>query len=321
MAITGSGTQADPWKVHSYDELKTVTTDRTYLPIYGKAWTILDADINCNDYGANFEWETINLGFDGTSHVAYGAMSFDLNGHEIKNIAVKNNNALFDVHFSASNSGDAEFKGNGKILNVFTQNNSSSSLIIGRYGNNKVSNLSMSVHLGNYSKSIFKDIAIEKCSIYAETIETTSQQTDAVILSWTNQAVSGREMIKNCDIYVKIDNMHTCLAYATNGLIAADSRFRGKISNQANSDFVGYMVYAATNSVIAIDATGMLSSLNMTFLNTNLNTSGVIDTTVKPAGTSDQYWAKGLTACTTEEITTGAELREKGFYVINVSGD
>ena len=59
MAITGSGTQADPYLVHSYDELKTATTDRTYIPNFGKSWIALDADIDCNDYGADFEWETI----------------------------------------------------------------------------------------------------------------------------------------------------------------------------------------------------------------------------------------------------------------------
>ena len=322
MAITGSGTQADPWLVHSYEELRTVTTDRTYLPNYGKAWAALDADIDCNDYGDSFEWETIKLGVDGSAYAAYGAMAFDLNEHTIKNIALKKDNVLFDAHFSASNSGIAEFLGNGKILNVFTSNNSSSNLIIGRNGDNKISDLSMSVHLGNNAKSVFKDIAIERCSVYAETIETSTQAEDSVILSWTNSAVSGRTMIKNCDIYVNVNNMHTNLAYATNSLVVADSRFRGKISNAENASFIGWMIYGVVaNSVIDIDASGMLSSTNMKFVNDAYQTggsSGVINDSLKPPNTS--VWATDLTACTSEEIVNGQALRDKGFYVINVSG-
>lgn len=317
MAITGDGSQEHPWLVHSYDELKTVTTDRTYLPAYGKAWTALDADINCNDYGADFEWETINLGVTGTYSTPYGAMSFDLNGHTIKNIPVKLNNSLFNANFTASNQGDAEFKGHGKLLNVFTQPSSTAYLIIGKNASHVVSNLSMSVNLGNNSRGVFRDTALNGVACYIESGSfTVSSDVNALILSFSQTGDTATDYrIKDSDFDIHVNNLKTALYSAYNQaqrLVAIDSRFRGKLasSSEVNLEFLacGYM----SNCVVDIDF------LNFRATNAKISRypcNGVINGDKVP---SSGFGISGLTSCTSSEIINGEALRNKGFTVVNV---
>lgn len=319
MAITGDGSQEYPWLVHSYEELRTVTTDRTYLPNYGKAWAALDADINCNDYGADFEWETINLGVSGSYSSPYGAMSFDLNGHTIKNIPVKLNNSLFNANFTASNSGDAEFKGNGKLLNVFTQPSSTAYLIIGRNASHVVSNLSMSVNLGNNSKGVFRDTALNGVACYIESGSfTVSSDVNALILSFSQTGDTTSDYrIKDSDFYTNVNNLQTALYSAyhqAQRLVAIDSRFRGKLasSSEVKLEFIscGYM----SNCVVDIDF------LNFTATNAKISRyscNGVINGDKVP---SSGFGISGLTSCTSSEIVNGEALRGKNFTVVNVVG-
>ena len=111
MAITGSGTEQDPFIVHSYDEIRTAAG--LYSGSY-YTYIKLGNNINCNDYGDYFEWETITLGTSGVN-----VCVLDLDSHYIKNVKVKEDNSMFSlIGFSGNN---AEIK-NGKLLNIFLQN-------------------------------------------------------------------------------------------------------------------------------------------------------------------------------------------------------
>lgn len=328
MAITGSGTQEYPWKVHSYDELKTVTTDRTYLPSYGKAWTILDADINCNDYGADFEWETINLGFTGSYSVPYGAMSFDLNGHTIKNIALKKDNAMFNANFSASNNGDAEFKGNGKILNVFTQPNSTAYLIIGRGASSVISNLSLSISLGKLATGVFLNTHVQNSAMYIQQAETSSS---GALILYNDGSVNSAALCKlvNCDVLLDIGSQRVNL---TNSYHAAETyvdidncRLRGKVSSTGLPRWC-ICPFVIANSVIDIDYTesswtSSLSPLTRELMRTG--SSGVINwdkrASDQPSDNPGLYTC-GMAGVSNQDIINGAALRKAGFTVVNVVG-
>ena len=57
MAVTGSGTQADPFIVHSYDEFMSLmdavkTNDDTYIQFFENPNQVID----CNVYGSEFKW-------------------------------------------------------------------------------------------------------------------------------------------------------------------------------------------------------------------------------------------------------------------------
>lgn len=314
MAITGSGTEQDPYLVHSYDELKTVATENSYCPQYSHRYISLDADINCNDYGADFEWETIALGHDSRG------FTFDLNGHTIKNIAVKQDNSVINASIKGSNVYGAwysEFKGNGKILNVFTKPNNSMYLIRGYNASHVVSNLSMSVSLGNNSKGVFRDTALNGVACYIESGSfTVGTDVNALILSFSNTGDTTSDYrIKDSDFDIHVNNLQTALYSAYNQaqrLVVTDSRFKGKLAStsEVNLEFLacGYM----SNCVVDIDF------LNFTATNAKISRypcNGVINGDKVP---SSGFAISGLTSCTSSEIVTGEALRGKNFTVVNV---
>ena len=325
MAITGSGTQADPYLVHSYDELKTVTTVNLYCENYGHKYIELDADIDCNDYGDSFEWETIRLGHD------YRGFTLDLGGHTIKNIAVKINNMVFDASYTGSNTyggWHSEFVGNGKILNIFTQPSSTAYLITGD-GIRKASNLSLSSCLGNLSAGVFMNIFVEKSAIYVEQAETSSSGA-LVLYSNNNVGSSALCTLKNCDVLLKSNNIHICLVnsyHANDSYTTIDNcRIRGKIKATALPRYY-ICPHKISNSVIDLDATEAEYDSSVQPLSRNPmknSSSGVINwdkrASNQPSDTPSLYTC-GMVSASNSEIVNGQALRDKGFYVINVSGD
>ena len=146
MAIAGTGTQADPWIVHNYDEIKDVFQNRvTSDNLYAK----LANDINCNDYGDTWEWETIAV-------YANWNFEFDLDGHTIKNIMIKSGNSLFYGKSTVN------VIRNGKILNVF--NNSGASVIDGN--GLTLKDISMSVNGTGLTSNAFNQISMNNCAVY-----------------------------------------------------------------------------------------------------------------------------------------------------------
>lgn len=327
MAITGDGSQEYPWLVHSYDELKTATTDRTYIPAYGKSWIALDANIDCNDYGADFEWETINLGFAGSSYVPYGAASFDLNGHTIKNIPVKLNNSLFNANFTASNQGNAEFKGNGKLLNVFTQPNSTAYLIVGRNASNVVSNLSLSTNLGKGSYGVFLNTKVENSAIYAEQSQVGG---DAILLYSTTDSDSSYCTLSNVDAKIFVtghfNNHITWTASGTIGTkpLILSSRIQGKMKSNEGLNSGWLSRGKLTNSVVNLDMSeASFGSMSYSGKWSCENGSdGVMNVDNQPTNQQyEVYFTRGMTACTSSDLISGDALRGKGFTVVNVVGD
>ena len=114
MAITGTGTEQDPWIVHSYAEIKSCIESIDVTSSYGPYYLELANDINCNDYGADFTWETVK-------HSSTSAQwEFDLKGHTIKNVLIKSGSNSMFVGGTSSGNYNCYIR-NGKILNVFAQ--------------------------------------------------------------------------------------------------------------------------------------------------------------------------------------------------------
>lgn len=325
MAITGTGTQNDPYLVHSYDELKTVTTDNSYCPQYEHRYISLDADIDCNVYGSNFEWETIALGHDSRG------FTLDLNGHTIKNISVKVNNSVFDASYAGSNVYGAwysEFVGNGKILNVFTQPSSTAYVIKGRGTSNVISDLSMSVSLGNLSAGAFYNSNVENSSIYLEQPQTSNS---GAVLVYSDNNVGGDDRcgMENCDILLNISNQKACLIngyHASTYAVGFDNcRIRGK---NGSTGLPQYYICSniITNSVIDLDSTEAswtsgISPLSRYPMRTG--SSGVINwdkrASDQPSDNPGLYTC-GMAAVSSSEIVNGDALRNAGFTVVNVVG-
>lgn len=104
MAITGEGTQASPYIITSYADLKQFSTDYSLMGSYLQ----LDNDLDCK----NFVWDTIAL----RNQMQGGHTYFDLNGHTIKNVSINTNGYMF---IDGTNHNTVAHISNGTLQNIY----------------------------------------------------------------------------------------------------------------------------------------------------------------------------------------------------------
>ena len=283
MAITGTGTQADPWIVHNYDEIKDVLQNKLDSGTYAK----LANDIDCNEYGDTWEWETITLR-------ANWVFEFDLGGHTIKNIMIKSGNSLFYGKSTVN------VIRNGKILNVF--NNDGESVIAGN--GLTLKDISMSVNGTGLTSYAFNQISMNNCAVYFKSNK-------------LNQEVFLRANItspfKNTDFYLDISNVNSKKIFggSNNYLTIDNCRISGKLCGALVSKYLS--LGGARNSVIEVDTT-LADCVSAQTIFSDVST-GIINTEISPnlnGGTS------GLTACTTAQMRDADYLNLIGFTVVKV---
>ena len=284
MAITGTGTQADPWIVHNYDEIKDVFQNRvTSDNLYAK----LANDINCNDYGDTWEWETIAV-------YANWNFEFDLDGHTIKNIMIKSGNSLFYGKSTVN------VIRNGKILNVF--NNSGASVIDGN--GLTLKDISMSVNGAGLTSYAFNQISMNNCAVYFKS----NKLNNEVFLR-----ANITSPFKNTDFYLDISNVNSKKIFggSSNYLTIDNCRISGKLCGALVSKYLS--LGGARNSVIEVDTT-LADCVSAQTIFSDVST-GIINTEISPnltGGTS------GLTACTTAQMRDADYLNSIGFTVVKV---
>ena len=292
MAITGTGTQADPWIVHNYDEIKDVLQNKLDSGTYAK----LANDINFKDYGDAWEWETITLS-------ANWVFEFDLGGHTIKNIMIKSGNSLFYGKSTVN------VIRNGKILNVF--NNDGESVIAGN--GLTLKDISISVNGNGLTSYGFNNVFFERCAVYYKSSKLQSN------IIYSGSAFGGVDGVgvKNCDFYFDVNNMnYKNLTNSVNIVNYDNCRFRGSVSGTSNSHYLlgnGKCI----NSIVNIDTTNMTwgemaGSLKAPCRQTS---TGAINTEISPnldGGTS------GLAACTSSQIRNADYLNSIGYTVVKV---
>lgn len=285
MAITGQGTQEDPWIVHNYEEIKSA-----YLKTNGgsKLYIKLENDIDCNDYGDTWEWETIS---PYTSSCDY---AFDLNGRTIKNIMIKSGNALFNCN------SNRDIIHNGKILNIF--NNAGKSII---YGNGlPLKNVSMSVNGTGLTDCAFNRISMNSCAVYFK-----SNKLNNEIFLRANVT----SPFKNTDFYLDISDVNSKKIFggSSNYVTIDNCRISGKLRGTLVNTYMS--LGGATNSVIDVDTT-LADCVSGQTIFADVST-GIINTEISPnleGGTS------GLTACTTAQMRDADYLNSIGFNVVKV---
>jgi hypothetical protein len=284
MAITGDGSQEHPYEVHSYDELKTACN-------HSGVWIELANDIDCNDYGEDFEWQTVSLG---------NSSDLDLKTHTIKNFKVKDNNYCFhNNNWSKVH--------NGKILNVYLARSygfsASWNSTESRWA--YLENLSISINTGGglSSSEVFDSFAMNACAIYIEG--------DANMHLIYPYNADGAE-ITNTDFLLDVDNINTgeCSVFNGYGRRVKNCRIRGRYNmttTQANYRKL-YNNGGFDNCVIDLTTNAASVSAN--------TSTGIINTDKTSSGSS----ISSMTAVDSTEIISGAALRAKNFDVINVVG-
>ena len=282
MAMTGDGSQEHPYVVHNYTELKTACNN-------SNVFVELANDIDCNDYGEDFEWQTVYLG---------GGSDLDLKTHTIKNFKVADNNYAFH----ANNWSKIH---NGKILNVYLARSYGFSA---KWNSTEsrwayLENLSISINTGGglNNEAVFNCFAMNACAIYIEGDVNTH-------LIYVYSA-DGAE-ITNTDFLLDINsNTGSCSIFSGYNRRVKNCRIRGRFN----------ITNAQTNRVLYVNGGFYLCVIDLTTnagsVSSSLST-GIINTDKTPSGFS----TNGMTAVDSTEIINGAALRAKNFDVINVVG-
>lgn len=297
MAITGTGTVDDPWVVHSYTELvEKCGASPTVEPSDHINHVLLAQDIDCNNYGVGFIWNSVNLSnASGNGHPTY----LNLGGHVIKNIKVEASGYLFHSNWaSASNK-----IYNGKILNVFLSSGSV-------FANNVIylENLSISIDISASAGQIFgKDIHINYCSIYARNYGSYNS---------TLHIIGSSQIEHDNDYYLDYKygtGSPRIITYFSNIATIRDTRIRGRMSGQYSANVSMISSCKVIGSVIDIDMTDVFNSVSsFSPIQTANNSDSVVNTDTWKENFS---LPSNLTAVTTQEMASAGSLNSKGFTV------
>jgi hypothetical protein len=277
--MTGTGTIDDPILVGSYEELKEGLNAGQYVKLVN--------DIDCNDYGANFKWQTIEL--PGTN---IEAKYLDLDGHTIKNVVIPEDNYMFNFT-RTSQAGFSVY--NGKLLNIFCENASG---IFTTASLSTWSDLSISVNATSAKGVLFASLNFERCALYIKSAKSTG-------------IFDGN--ISDSDIHLEITNLNQA---ALNGQLKTMSncRFTGKLGgNCMILSNKGYLFYNSILSgcVFELDCLDIVNTIN-SFAKTV--TSTVINKDLMP----ETFPTNIGTLCTAEQMRDPDYLNSVGFVVVEV---
>lgn len=320
MAITGTGTEQDPFVVHSYSEFISlsghiaVSNGTVYIQFFDTPNQILD----CNTYGADFKW-----GHFGPNAGA-GAATFyiNLNGCTIKNIMVADGATMFEgIFYSAARK---IIISNGSILNVFM--GSATSKICGDYV--EFHNVSISTNVAGTTTIPFgnnsdnnSDIIMDNCALYLQASTLYTSLMKRIVATDTDMELyvsnqNGINMFPDCSF--------------------TDCRVQGKVSGNtpyySDSSVIHHTVLGAitryydgtpitnwVNCVVDLDLTESTTQRQDGVYHIIWAYSGGINTNVMckshfPAWSVPSDW----NYMTHEQIRNGEYLNSKGFTVVEV---
>lgn len=297
--ISGTGAENDPFIIESYYDFANCKGSG-----YGDSptWVVLNNDIDCNDYGSDFMWQTQQL--YGSSVYGESAMHVDLDGHTIKNVAIASGNSMFDLRSTS------ELK-NGKLRNIFC--NGAGGCIS---GSATIKNLGISANLTGIAGYAFNGIFIDACAIYVESAKLTYMP-----FKNTNEQYS---MFTNSDIQLAINDLNgkriigkdTDFGGSSIGLTG--SRIRGYVKGTYGTSTAIMGTCTAVDSVCDVDFTGITANLLGTANVFASGTGGVCNTDLHPSNFNITGGGTIINV-TSQEIINGDALRAKGFVVVNVS--
>lgn len=304
MAITGSGTEQDPYLVHSYDELKS-----TINGIQQYAYIDLVNDIDCNDYGESFEWSTVSV--SGSTRRFF----LDLKGHTIKNMKLASNSSMFATGRDAGNS----LIKNGKILNLFITNESKGFCVhatdTGQITGLTIDNVSMSVNVsGNINFSCIIACEIKNCAIYIEgTNFKGNSNTPCLFFSYDTSGY--HQSIENSDFYFDIENSKTNVFCGDQfgEKHIKNCRFRGKCNFSSSESTNKYMMF--NGRACMEDCVIDLESTNIRLEAYGYSTGTVANKDILPVSA---FESSAIIQVEADEIISGSALRAAGFNVVNV---
>lgn len=213
MAVTGTGTQADPFIVHSYSEFASlsghapVADASLYIKWFDTPGQVLD----CNDYGSEFKWGAFT---DGAGMYGTVTVYIDLNGCTIKNFFIADGVTMFEGHYYSINANVGKIViSNGTIRNVFM--GSATSKVCGDYV--EFHDVSLSVNASGSTVVPFDgngNLVIDNAALY-------------LVASTLNTSLMDSARITDTDIELHIANQNQQNMFPNCSF--TDCRFQGKI--------------------------------------------------------------------------------------------
>lgn len=317
MAVTGSGTQADPYIVHSYSEFIGLsgTLDGTkYIQFFDDEHP--NQVIDCNTYGSEFKWHNFQPGWPNNN----GTIYINLNGCTIKNFLIADGETMFSGRYAGNTQQKIGLSiSNGSIRNVFM--GSATSKFCGDY--TEFHDVSLSINIAGTTVTTFggDDLVMDNCAIYlvASTLYTEP---------FYYATITDTDM----EIYVNSLNDYYIFKRCT----ITDCRIQGKLAGWIKD--VGGHVFAMlcynfgsgnpdsvmTNCVVDMDASetkaNWLGSELCFYLvgnNQTLNTNVFCNSHGLPDG---YHFPSAWNYMSHENIRNGSYLNSKGFTVVEVVG-
>lgn len=335
MAVTGTGTEQDPFVVHSYDEFMTLNNHApigSTRAVYIKWFDTPGQILNCNDYGSEFKWGS----FAAISGYGGYTIYVDLNGATIKNLIVADGATMF-VGTSWGGEAMNVCVQNGSIRNVFM--GSSTSKICGT--NVIFKDVSMSANVAGSTVIPFHSdwsglLTIDNCAIYLVASTLTAPL-----------FCQGRITDTDFELHISDQNSQPIFIGDNNATepwtTLKDCRIQGKISGKGMPtgvnadtcvlDYCGLNSKSLwfTNCVIDLDLTdsrivnyGYGGSRYDVFLNyngANFNTNVICKSHRPNDPDHEAYYGyqSDLNFMTHEQIRDGDHLNDQGFIVVEVN--
>lgn len=332
MAITGRGTEQDPFIVHNYSEFISLSghepitgTEAVYIKFFDTPNQVID----CNDYGSEFTWDA----FTGNARL-YGKCTYyiDLNGCTIKNFLIKAGTTMFSGEDQQTWNGSHTWIkiSNGSFRNVFM--GSATSKFIGMLVT--LQDVSVSINIAGTTSTPFEGgngngSTIDNSALYIVTSTLATQIMNYLTVSDT-------------DIELHVGNQNNKAMFPNSTF--TDCRFTGKVSGigqtfEYNTDTcvldwcgMNSKTLNFTNCVVDLDLTdGRIAGYNfggskydvfLGYNGANFNTN-VVCNSHRPIDEGHESYYGRETAwnfMSHENIRNGTYLNNAGFTVVEVAG-
>lgn len=334
MAVTGSGTQADPYIVHNYTEFISLSGSKnytTYIQFFENDHP--NQVIDCNNYGSEFKWDEFKPGWPSET----GKIYINLNGCTIKNLIIADGKAMFSGIYAGNSQTELDVKvSNGSIRNVFLGSATS------KFCNNYVDfqDVSISFNFAGTTVTPFDgdgNVTFDNCAMY-------------LVGSTLQAPVIKRATLTDTDIEIYIANQNNIVPFCggsySNYSTLQDCRIQGKIGGNAhnapnaqcgtvlgvpssvNNDET--MVCKYINCVVDLDLTDnyfnargygsaykVIAASGSTDMNTNVICNSHYPSTGEASGL---VYPTDWNYMSHENIRNGTYLNNAGFTVVEVVG-
>lgn len=334
MAVTGSGTQADPYIVHNYTEFISLSGSKnytTYIQFFENDHP--NQVIDCNEYGSEFKWDEFKPGWPSET----GKIYINLNGCTIKNLIIADGKAMFSGIYAGNSRTELDVKvSNGSIRNVFLGSATS------KFCNNYVDFQDVSISFNFVGATVVPfdgdgNVTFDNCALY-------------LVGSTLQNAVIKRAVLTDTDIELHIANQNGKTIFAgdttsDNYCTLQDCRIQGKIDGTPISHietghcsiFGCATPYAVgdygkicklINCVVDVDLTdtffdfhGAMYWIYKASGATDMNTNVLCNSHYPSVGQSYSYsYPTSWNYMSHENIRNGTYLNNAGFMVVEVVG-